>query len=152
MNVINSRQNTNCHGLVVGRELVVGVVKRILIKRGHLSEAPDASLPNAWLQSSAHLTCVNQPIWRHQPGHVQLRPGNVERVDRRRRRAAYTYRKRNRTERSGGDNASLIGLFERLIEKFPAMTQIALNPCRNSEKFFLSELKFRSFCVTLRHF
>ena len=47
VDVINSRMNQNCHGLPVNRELIVGVVKRILIKRGHLVEAPESTLPNA---------------------------------------------------------------------------------------------------------
>ena len=51
--LIRSRANTVHAGLDVSRELLIGVVRRIIVRRGHLDPAPDATLPNRWLNTCA---------------------------------------------------------------------------------------------------
>ena len=53
--VARSRDGKKAFGLSTNASLLVGVFKRMLIKRGHLEQAPDCLLPPNWLVDSAGL-------------------------------------------------------------------------------------------------
>ena len=53
--VARSRAGKKAFGLTTNASLLAGVFKRMLIKRGHLEQAPDRLLPPNWLADSAGL-------------------------------------------------------------------------------------------------